>query len=88
VAALLQELFGADGKDIGISHLRISIGSSDLNDHVYSYDDMPVGQRDPELAKFNLYPDRVEGIPILKQILAINPKIGILASPWSVPPPG
>jgi glucosylceramidase len=84
-AALLRELFGADGKDIGISYLRISIGSSDLNDHVYSYDDMPVGQTDPELAKFSMDPDRAEVIPILKEILAINPKIEILGSPWSAP---
>jgi glucosylceramidase len=84
-AALLRELFGADGNDIGISYLRVSIGSSDLNDHVYSYDDMPVGQTDPELAKFSLDPDRTEVILILKEILAINPKIEILGSPWSAP---
>jgi glucosylceramidase len=84
-AALLRELFGADDKDIGISYLRISIGSSDLNDHVYSYDDMPAGQTDPELAKFSMDPDRTEVIPILKEILAINPKIEILGSPWSAP---
>jgi glucosylceramidase len=84
-AALLRDLFGADGNDIGISYLRISIGSSDLSDHVYSYDDMPVGQSDPELAKFNLDPDRAEVVPILKEILAINPKIKILGSPWSAP---
>ena len=84
-AALLQELFGVDGKSIGISYLRISIGSSDLNDHVYSYDDMPAGQTDVELAKFSLAADRAEVIPILKEILAIRPKIEILGSPWSAP---
>ena len=84
-AALLRELFGVDGKDIGISYLRISIGSSDLNDHVYSYDDMPVGQTDSELAKFSMDPDRTEVVPILKEILAIDPKIEILGSPWSAP---
>ncbi len=85
-AALLHELFGLDGKDIGISYLRISIGSSDLNDHVYSYDDLPDGETDPELKKFSLAGDRAELIPILKEILAINPKIEILGSPWSAPP--
>ena len=84
-AALLQELFGVNGKNIGISYLRISIGSSDLNDHVYSYDDMPAGQTDAELAKFSLAPDRAELLPVLKEILAINPKIEILGSPWSAP---
>jgi glucosylceramidase len=85
-AALLKELFAVDGKNIGISYLRISIGSSDLNDHVFSYDDLPAGETDPALAKFSLAPDRTELILILKEILAINPKIQILGSPWSPPP--
>jgi glucosylceramidase len=85
-AALLKELFAIDGKNIGISYLRISIGSSDLNDHVYSYDDLAAGETDPQLAKFNLAADRAELIPILTQILAINPAIQILGSPWSAPP--
>jgi len=84
-AALLKELFAVDGKNIGISYLRISIGSSDLNDHVFSYDDLPAGETDPTLAKFDLAPDRAELIPVLKEILAINPKILILGSPWSPP---
>lgn len=84
-AALLKELFAVDGKNIGISYLRISIGSSDLNDHVFSYDDLPAGETDPTLARFSLAPDRTELIPILKEILAINPQILILGSPWSPP---
>jgi len=56
-AALLRELFAVDGKSIGISYLRISIGASDLNDHVYSYDDLAAGESDSELAKFSLGPD-------------------------------
>ena len=42
-AALLKELFATDGTNIGISYLRVSIGASDLNDHVFSYDDLPTG---------------------------------------------
>jgi glucosylceramidase len=84
-AALLKELFAVDGKNIGISYLRISIGSSDLNDHVFSYDDLPAGGTDLSLTKFSLAPDRTELIPILKEILAINPQILILGSPWSPP---
>jgi glucosylceramidase len=83
-AALLRELFAVDGKNVG-SYLRISIGSSDLNDHVFSYDDLAAGETDPSLTKFSLGPDRAELIPILKEILAINPKIQILGSPWSPP---
>lgn len=84
-AALLKELFATDGTNIGISYLRVSVGASDLNDHVFSYDDLPAGETDPELAKFSLAPDKGDVIPVLKEILAINPKIQILASPWSAP---
>ncbi|WDF53770.1 glycoside hydrolase family 30 protein [Mucilaginibacter sp. KACC 22063] len=84
-AQLLKELFAWDANNIGISYLRVSIGASDLNDHVFSYDDLPAGQSDSTLAKFDLGPDKSEVIPVLKEILAINPKIKILGSPWSAP---
>ena len=87
-AALLQELFGNASNAIGISYLRISIGASDLSATVYTYNDMPVGQTDPALANFSLDADRASGtglIPLLKEILAINPNIKILGSPWSPP---
>jgi glucosylceramidase len=84
-AAILHELF-TNGKDaIGVSYLRVSIGSSDMNDHVFTYDDLPAGQTDANLAKFMLDPDRADVIPVLKEILAVNPKIQILGSPWSAP---
>jgi glucosylceramidase len=85
-AALLHELFETGGNDIGVSYLRVSVGSSDMNDHAYSYDDLPEGQADPTLAKFSLATDETTVIPVLKQILAIDPSIKILASPWSAPP--
>ena len=53
-AALLQELFSAEGNGIGISYLRISIGASDLSDHVFTYNDLPTGQTDLTMAKFSL----------------------------------
>jgi glucosylceramidase len=84
-AALLHELFATDGTSIGVSYLRLTIGASDMNEHVFSYDDLPEGQTDPTLAKFSLGPDRDDVVPVMKQILAINPHIKILASPWSAP---
>ncbi|GGG80833.1 glycoside hydrolase family 30 protein [Edaphobacter dinghuensis] len=84
-AALLHELFTDNDNNIGVSYLRVSIGSSDMNAYVFSYDDLPEGQTDPEMAKFDLGLDRKDVIPVLKQILAINPKIKILGSPWSAP---
>jgi glucosylceramidase len=84
-ATLLKKIFSTDGDGIGVSYLRVSIGSSDMNDHVFSYDDLAAGETDPKLAKFNLGPDLVDVIPMLKEILAINPNIPILGSPWSAP---
>jgi len=83
--SLLQELFGTGENSIAVSYLRISIGASDLNASVFSYDDMPVGQTDINLDKFSLSQDTLDLIPILKQILAINPNIKIMGSPWSPP---
>src|ERR1700734_207158 len=84
-AELLKQLFTTGGDGIGVSYLRVSIGSSDMNDHVYSYDDLPTGAVDPKLEKFSLSPDETTVIPVLKEILAIDPKIEILGSPWSAP---
>jgi glucosylceramidase len=83
--SLLQELFGNGENAIGVSYLRISIGSSDLNASVFSYDDMPAGQTDVNLTQFSLSQDTIDLIPVLKQILSINPNIKILGSPWSPP---
>ena len=83
--ALLEELFGRGQGDLGLSYMRVSIGSSDMNDHVFTYDDVPVGETDPGLKRFSLREDEVDLIPVLKEILAISPKLQILASPWSAP---
>lgn len=83
--ALLQELFGTSNNSIAISYLRISIGASDLDESVFSYNDLPVGQTDLNLTQFSLAPDMVNLIPLLKEILAINPTIKIMGSPWSPP---
>lgn len=84
-AGLLRELFGTAGPAIGVSYLRLSIGASDLDDRVFSYDDLPAGQTDPTLARFSLAPDREHLIPVLREILAINPDLKLLGSPWSPP---
>lgn len=82
---LLREFFGNDPSSIGVSYLRVSLGASDLDASVFSYDDMPAGQTDITLSNFSLSRDTVDLIPVLKQILSINPNIKIMASPWSPP---
>ena len=83
--ALLKELFATDGNNIGVSYIRLSIGASDLNEKVFSYNDLPEGETDLTQAKFDLGPDKMDIIPVMKEILAINPKLKIMGSPWSPP---
>ncbi len=83
--AILEELFGQTGSDIGVSYLRLSIGASDMNERVFTYDDLPEGQTDPDLHHFGLGPDLADVVPVMREILAINPDIKILGTPWSAP---
>jgi glucosylceramidase len=82
---ILNELFSAADHNIGVSYLRLSIGASDLNSFVFSYDDLPDGETDNDLKKFSLAQDLKDVIPVMKEILSINPEILILGSPWSAP---
>ncbi len=82
---LLQELFSTQNNGIGVSYLRVSIGASDLSDAVFSYDDLPAGQTDVNLTQFSLAADTLHLVPLLQQILQINPNIKLLGSPWSPP---
>ncbi len=82
--ALLRDLFGAE-PGIGLSFTRLTMGASDFSRSHYSYDDMPAGQSDSTLANFSIEPNRAELLPVVKQALAINPDLKIMASPWSAP---
>ncbi|MCL2650144.1 MAG: glucan endo-1,6-beta-glucosidase [Candidatus Azobacteroides sp.] len=78
-AKLLTDLFDPV-KGIGINYLRITIGSSDFSIGTYSYCDSG------NINDFDIpYQDRKDLLPVLKEILQINPTIKILASPWSAP---
>jgi glucosylceramidase len=81
----IEKLFDPK-KGIGLSILRQPMGASDFALADYSYDDVPPGETDPELKKFSIDHDRAYIIPILRQALALNPSLKIIASPWS--PPG
>jgi glucosylceramidase len=81
----LDTLFDPE-KGIGLSMLRQPMGASDFALEDYSYDDMPAGQSDPELRKFSIERDQRYIIPVLKEILRVNPRLKVMASPWS--PPG
>lgn len=78
---LLRKLYAKDGLHFGVA--RLSIGASDYSAEVYSYDDMA---DDISLTHFSIEKDKAYIIPMIKEILAINPDLVLYASPWS--PPG
>jgi glucosylceramidase len=82
---LITDLFSGSDNHIGVSYIRLSIGSSDLNSFVFSYNDLENGQTDFSLEKFDLGQDKKDVIPVMKEILAVAPDIRIMASPWSPP---
>ena len=64
----------------GVSYCRISIGCNDFSSTEYSLCDVE------GLEHFALFNDEVNYvIPILKEILAINPDLKIIGSPWTPP---
>jgi len=83
--ALLEELFSLKNNGIGVSYLRISIGASDLSADTFTYNELPAGQTDINQDKFSIAKEMTDLIPILKKIVAINPSISILGSPWTAP---
>lgn len=83
---LMQDLFGVHG--LHLQFLRLPMGASDFTarGRPYSYDDLPPGQTDPGLEHFSIAHDRAYIIPTVRAALAIDPRIEILATPWSPPP--
>jgi glucosylceramidase len=81
---LLQDLFGRT-RGIGLSFVRVPMGASDFSLRHYSYDDMPDTATDSALEHFSIDADRAEKLPLLRRALAINQKLKVMGSPWSVP---
>lgn len=77
----LKQIYSKEG--LGLSVGRITIASSDYSAELYSYDDVPF---DEELNHFSIERDKKYIIPMIKEILEINPGLYLYASPWS--PPG
>ena len=81
---LLRDLFARDS-GIGMSFVRVPMGASDFSRRHYSYDDVAPSQADSALTHFSIDPDRAEKLPLLRRALAINPRLKVVASPWSAP---
>ncbi|WP_291527933.1 glycoside hydrolase family 30 protein [Bacteroides sp. UBA939] len=78
-ARFLKETF-SDKDGLGFSYIRISIGCSDFSLSEYTCCDTK------GIENFALQAEETEYvIPVLKDILAINPAIKIMGSPWTCP---
>ena len=64
-AKLLQEIYGTGPNGLGTSYIRISVGASDLDEKLFSYNDLPAGQTDVNTEKFDLGYDKLYLIPVL-----------------------
>lgn len=83
-AALVKDLFDAT-VGIGMSYIRVTMGASDFSLEDFTYNDLSAGQTDPELKKFSIAKDQDDLIPVLKSVVAAQPNIRIMATPWSAP---
>ena len=93
--AILTEMF--DPEQGGFSSVRMSIGACDFSSQkYYTYDDLPDGvAADAALEHFSIgtgepgAPDATRDmknvVPVLQEIVSINPAVKIMASPWSAP---
>lgn len=78
--SLFRLLFTEQG--IGMNYTRLCVGASDFAFGLFSYSE----KEDFSLSNFSIAEDYKDVIPMLKEILAINPQLQIMATPWS--PPG
>jgi glucosylceramidase len=72
---------------IGVSFLRQPLGSSDFTaaaEH-YTFDDVAPGATDFGLRHFSIRPDQAQVLPLLRQAKALNPRLTVMATPWSPP---
>ncbi|MCO6540769.1 MAG: glycosyl hydrolase family 30 [Lactobacillus sp.] len=93
-SSLLHELFSPEEGNYSI--IRIPLGSCDFNSQpYYTYDDISFGEHDSNLNNFSIgegtpgAPDATKDlkyiVPVVQEILSINPAVKVIASPWSAP---
>lgn len=81
----MRDLFSPAQGD-GLSVLRQPMGASDfVAGGFYTYDDMAPGQTDYDMRHFSIAHDQRQILPLLRQALRLNPKIKVIATPWSPP---
>jgi glucosylceramidase len=78
---IMNALFNPNS-GVGMSWLRQPVGATDFSRSFYTYDD---GAADPSLSRFSTAHDNAYILPLVKQARALNPKLSIMATPWSAP---
>jgi glucosylceramidase len=81
-SALLTDLYAPSGRNWHM--LRVCMGSPDFRSEKtgYTYDD---GSADRSLSRFSVVKDTAFITPVIAEILAINPAVKVLATPWTPP---
>ena len=83
--ATMESLF-SPRQGNGLSFLRQPMGASDFVAHgFYTYDDVPAGRTDYDMSRFSIAHDRAQILPLLRRALALNPRLKVMATPWSAP---
>jgi glucosylceramidase len=84
-AQVMASLFSPVTGD-GLDYLRQPIGGSDMIATApYSYDDLAAGQTDYTMQHFSVAHDQAQILPLLREAKALNPRLQVIASPWSPP---
>jgi glucosylceramidase len=84
-AQVMASLFSPVTGD-GLDYLRQPIGGSDMvATAAYTYDDLAAGQSDYNMRHFSIARDQAQILPLLREAKALNPRLQVIASPWSPP---
>lgn len=76
----IHQVYGKDGLHLSVA--RLSMAASDYSAELYSYDD---GQPDPSLEHFTIERDEAYILPMIREILKVNPDLYLYSSPWTPP---
>ena len=82
---ILESLYGESGAHFSL--VRVPWGTSDYTlseEDFYTFDDVD-GSKDYTLEHFSIAKDERFLIPVLREIVEINPDVEIIAAPWSAP---
>jgi glucosylceramidase len=82
-SSALSDLFTRTGSGIGLSFMRLPMGTTDLARTEYTFDDSP--SPDVPLSNFSINHDKPYIMPLVTSARTLNPSMKIMANPWSPP---